>query len=235
MTEEEKIRYARMTAIAEIGTEGMERLRSSRVFIVGSGALGSPVAMYLAGSGVGTVGFADFDTIDISNLHRQLFYETGQAGRKKAEVLKERIVRLNPECKVNALETLITEKNAPEIFSEYDFIIDATDNPSSKFLIEKTCVSLGKPYTTGGVSEFHGQVISWEPGHIPLSELLSAPSDPSAMPCMINGVAGPAAGLIAAIEASEAIKHLAGIGEMLYDKLFTIDLLTMETHLFRIC
>ena len=235
MTEDEKIRYARLTAIKEIGTEGIRKLRQAKAFVVGCGALGSPVAMYLAGNGIGSIGIADFDTIDISNLHRQLFYETGQTGLKKVEILKDRIERLNPGCRVNAVETLITEKNATDIFAGYDFIIDATDNPSSKFLIEKTCISLGIPYTTGGVSEFHGQVISWAPGHVPLSELLSAPLDPSAMPCQINGVAGPTAGIIAAIEASEAIKHLAGIGEMLYDKLFTIDLLSMETHLFRIC
>ncbi len=232
MTEEEKIRYARMIALPEVGSKGMESLMDSHVFITGCGALGSVVAMYLAGAGIGKITIADFDTIDISNLQRQLFYATSDAGRPKVRILAERLSALNPTCDIECIDSVVTEASAPALFSQCDFIIDATDNPISKFMTDKTCHELGKPYCIGGVAGFTGQVMSWSPGHARYSDIFFPDGiDSGLMPCSVGGVAGPAAGVIACCQASETIKHLTDSGEMLYDKIFLIDMLTMQTRL----
>lgn len=235
MTEEEKIRYARMIAIPEIGIKGVETLKKSHVFITGCGALGSVVAMYLAGAGVGKITIADFDTIDISNLQRQLFYATSDTGKSKARILAQRLSALNPECTIECIDSIITEASASTLFSQCDFIIDATDNPASKFVTDKICHELGKPCCIGGVAGFTGQVMSWSPGHVSYSDIFYPEGVESGFtPCSIGGVLGPAAGVIACCQASETIKHLAGIGEMLFDKVFFIDLLTMQTRLIEV-
>lgn len=235
LSEEENIRYGRILSISRIGEEGMRKLRHGRVMVVGCGALGSVAAMYLAGSGVGKIGIADFDTIDISNLQRQLFYEEKIVGSPKAEALAERINSLNSGVSLEIYKCLINEDKARSIFNEYDFIIDATDNPSSKFMTDKVCRELGKPYCIGGVREGEGQVMSWHVGSAPYSEVFSSPVCTGGFtPCSICGVLGPAAGVVASIQASEAIKHLTGAGEMLYDKIFTIDLFSMSSSLLRL-
>lgn len=231
MNQEELIRYSRMIAIPEIGREGMEKLRETKVMIVGCGALGSVCAMYLAGAGVGEITIADFDTIDISNLQRQLFFESAQAGESKAAVLAERIKALNPDITIKCLQEMITSEKAMTLFADKDFIIDATDNPSSKTMTDGVCQKLGIPYCIGGVSGFKGQAMSWQPGCAAYTDIFSPQTVCSGFtPCSLGGVLGPAAGVVACIQASEAIKHLTGVGEMLYNKIFMIDLLTMESH-----
>lgn len=231
MNQEELIRYSRMIAIPEIGREGMEKLRKSKIMIIGCGALGSICAMYLAGAGVGEITIADFDTIDTSNLQRQLFFETSQSGKSKALTLAHRINVLNPECKVTCLQEMITADKAKDLFDGKDFIIDATDNPSSKNMTDTVCQALALPYSIGGVAGFKGQVMSWQPGCAGYSDIFSPQSvDGGFTPCSLGGVLGPAAGTIACIQASETIKHLTGAGEMLYNKIFMIDLLTMESQ-----
>lgn len=228
----ERNRYARLTAIEEIGEGGMQKLQNASVMVVGCGALGSLCAMYLAGSGVKRIGIADFDTIDLSNLQRQLFFEESQAGEPKIDVLEKRMRALNSSTEITSYKFLITEKLASSIFPIYDFIIDATDNPASKMMVDKVCREIGKPYCIGGVRGFEGQVMSWQPGTTPYNEIFAEVSCQSGyMPCSIGGVLGPAAGVVASIEASEAIKHLAGTGGMLYNKIFTINLLTMQSNL----
>lgn len=235
MDQEEKIRYARMIAIPEIGAEGVDRLRDSHVFITGCGALGSICAMYLAGAGVGRLSIADFDTIDISNLQRQLFYTSSEVGKAKGATLASRIKSLNPDCHVICHESMMTRQTAAELYADCDFIIDATDNPHSKHMTDAVCHMLGKPYVIGGVSEFRGQVMSWAPGHVGYSDIFNPEEAESGMlPCSIAGVLGPAAGVVACCQASETIKHLSGSGEMLYDKIFTIDLLTMQSSLIEV-
>ena len=235
MNQEELIRYSRMIAIPEIGREGVEKLQNSKVMIVGCGALGSICAMYLAGAGVGEITIADFDTIDISNLQRQLFFESAQAGKSKAEALVERMRALNPMCNVICLKEMITSDSAKNLFADKDFIIDATDNPSSKTMTDEVCRKLGVPYSIGGVAGFKGQVMSWNPGCAGYSDIFSPESVNSGFtPCSLGGVLGPSAGIIACIQSSEAIKHLTGAGEMLYNKIFMIDLLSMESHTFSI-
>lgn len=233
MNQEDNIRYARMLALPQIGEEGMSRLREGCVALLGCGALGSVCGMYLAGAGVGSIRIADFDTIDVSNLQRQLFYTTQEVGKGKSETLAQRMRDLNPGCEVECFDRLITEKSAIDYFSGCDFVIDATDNSSSKFMTDKICHELGVPYCIGGVAGFTGQVMSWIKGHVRYSEIFT-PAENSCgglTPCSSSGVLGPAAGVVACVQSAEAIKHLTGAGEMLYDKLFIIDLLTMKSSL----
>lgn len=226
MTSEEKRRYSRQISVEEIGESGQLRLLSSKVAIVGCGALGSMVAMQLAAAGVGTIVIADFDTIDISNLQRQFFFTTDEAGSYKADVLAVRMSAINPECKVEIVKRMIDRKLAYEIFRSCDFVIDATDNPASKMMIEEVCDSLGKYCCVAGVSGFHGQVMTIRPGALKFGEVFSQDAESEFLPCSISGVVGPAAALCASIQASETIKFLTSSGQTLEDRLLTFDLLS---------
>ncbi len=191
--------------------------------------------MYLAGAGIGTIKIVDYDTIDISNLQRQLFYDSSQLGQSKVVTLNTRLRQINPDCEIIAEEKIITEKNVRGFFGESDFIVDATDNPDSKFLTDRICHEMGIGYCIGGVAGFRGQVMSWRPGAIRYSDIFSREEvSGSLTPCSIAGVLGPAAGVVASCQASETIKHLSGCGEMLYNKLFTIDLLDMSVNTLEI-
>lgn len=220
-----------MLAIPEIGKSGMEKLRQAHVFITGCGALGSLTAMYLAGAGIGKISIADFDTIDISNLQRQLFYATTDVGKSKAETLAEKLISLNPDCEIKYIKKMMTPSSAKIAYADCSFIIDATDNPSSKFMTDSVCHELEIPYCIGGVAGFSGQVMIWSPGHAGYNDIFHPQGVESGFtPCSLGGVLGPAAGVIACCQASETIKHLTGSGEMLFDRIFTIDLLTMQSH-----
>ncbi|MCH5222580.1 MAG: HesA/MoeB/ThiF family protein [Muribaculaceae bacterium] len=219
-----KLRYSRQIAIPEIGKLGQERLRKSRVIIIGCGALGSMVAIQLAGAGVGHLAIADFDNIDISNLQRQFFYQTEEAGLPKVEILKKRILALNPEVEVKVINKLVTSKLAAEEFPHYDFIVDATDNPDSKGMVDKMAQMHEKPCCIGGIREFAGQVITLLPGDTRFDEIFGKASGDSFLPCSLSGVIGPAAAFCASVQANEVIKFLTGSGELLTGKLFLFDL-----------
>lgn len=224
-----------MISLPEIGLKGLELLQKSKVLVIGAGALGSTCAMYLAGAGIGELTVADFDTIDISNLPRQLFYETNQCGGLKAETLVKRMQALNNGCKSIALTEMITSRNGMELFKGFDFVVDATDNPASKFNTDKICKILGSYYCIGGVAGFRGQVMSGGPGYIAYSDIFSPDGVCSGVaPCSVSGVIGPAAGVVACIQASETIKHLTGAGAILFNKLFSIDLLSMSSSLISV-
>lgn len=228
------IRYSRLAMLSEIGDEGMARLRSGKILLVGCGALGSLSAMYLAASGIGKIGIADFDTIDLSNLQRQIFFDEASLGKSKAFTLKERMLGLNSEIKVEVYNGIINERSASEIFPDYDFVIDGSDNPSTKNLTAFVCETLSIPYCIGGVREYSGQVMSWAPGHRTYSDLFGdVPKCSGFTPCSLSGVLGPAAGVVASVQASEAIKHLSGAGQMLYDKLFVFNLAAPSADIFR--
>lgn len=227
------LRYSRLTAIPEIGEEGIEKLRKGKVMIVGCGALGSVCAMYLAASGVGTLGIADFDTIDISNLQRQVFFSEKMLGQEKAGNIKSRIEALNSDVEVKLYPFMVTRGKASEIFKDYDFIIDGSDNQSTKIMTATVCTELGVPYCIGGVEGFRGQAMSWKPGSIGYADIFGENSTSCGMtPCSVKGVLGPCAGIIACVEAAEAIKYLSGAGDPLFDKLFTVDLLQPEARVW---
>ena len=230
MTVEEKRRYSRQISVEEIGESGQARLLSSKVAIVGCGALGSMVAMQLSAAGIGTIAIADFDTIDISNLQRQFFFTSEEAGKLKAEVLKKRLTDINPGCNVESLTRLVNKEVARQLFQDCDFVIDATDNPSSKVMVEEICRELGKTCCIGGVSGFHGQVMTVMPGGVTFGDVFCEDVEADFLPCSIGGVVGPAAAVCASIQSLEAIKHIVGITDTLADKILTFDLLANQFH-----
>ena len=233
MRMKEDLRYSRITMLEGIGETGLEKLKSGKILVVGCGALGSLCAMYLAATGVGHIGIADFDTIDISNLQRQLFFEENQLGELKSEVLANRIKALNSNIEISVYPEMIRAKKAKEIFPGYDFIIDGSDNPSTKNLTATVCEAMKIAYCIGGVKEYSGQIMSWSEGHRGYSELFGdVPQCSGYTPCSLAGVLGPAAGVAASVQAAEAIKFLSGAGEMLYDRIFTFDLYNNQTRIF---
>lgn len=218
-------RYKRQMAVEGIGKEGQERLMRGSVMVIGCGALGSLAAMYLAGSGVGRIGIADFDTVDVSNLQRQLFFSEAESGKKKCSLLAERMRSLNSEITVEEHHLFLTPKVGKEILCDYDFIIDATDNPASKIMTDRLCEEIGKPCCIGGVEGFRGQLLTILPGDERYREIFAdIPEDPGLTPCAIAGVMGPAAGVIASLEAMEAIKYLSGCGKLCRNRILDIDL-----------
>ena len=231
MNTEQKIRYARQIAISEIGKKGQEKLLNAKILIIGCGALGSMVAMQLAGAGVGCLGLADFDNIDISNLQRQFFFKTSDTGFPKAQKIAIAINELNPEIKVNVFSEMITSKKADILFREYDFIIDATDNPDSKRMTGNISKKVGKSCCIGGVRDFQGQVMTFLPDDPRFEDYFGNVSDNSFLPCSLGGVIGSTAALCASIQASETIKYLTSAGDLLSGKLLLFNLLTNSFRL----
>lgn len=212
MEKESKIRYSVNLNLRGIGEEGQKRLFSSTLLIIGAGALGATAGMYAAASGIGNIIIVDFDTVDVSNLQRQVFYKTSDAGKKKGMLLAKSIRDLNPDCNVNFIDGFYNERNAVEITEKSDFIIDAADNPSATYLIEKTAGLLNIGYVTAGVGGYRAQIFTHLPGQLHFSDVVTPVDDTLDMlPCSIEGVFGPLTGLVASMEASEAVKYLAGM------------------------
>lgn len=217
-------RYKRNIKV--IGEDGQHQLASSSVFIIGCGALGGQLAMLLAGAGIGKIGIADFDTVDLSNLQRQLFFEESQAGLSKASIIAERLRRLNSEVTVESHNELIHSSNADRILRPYDIIADATDNPATKYFVDKTALSLGKTCCIGGVAAWRGQVVLLSSGEngMRYKDIFPAPeNDPAMLPCEIEGVMGPTASTVSSIQASEIINALIH-PEGIRSKLISLDL-----------
>lgn len=229
-------RYARMQSLEGIGEEGIRKIRSAKVLVVGCGALGSLAAMYLAAAGVGEIIISDFDTIDISNLQRQLFYCESELGYSKVDTLSEKLKALNSDVNVIKIAKLITKHNAPEIFKDYDFVIDGSDNQSTKLTTASVCESLGIPYCIGGVESYRGQVMSWMPGAVTYSDIFgnTNPQCSGVLPCTVIGVLGPVAGVVASVQAAEAIKYASGNTNLLLNKIFTFDLNNLTSQIMKI-
>lgn len=223
LTEEQRRRYARNMSVPEIGEEGQARLLGSSVFILGCGALGSIVASYLVGAGVGRIILADYDTIDITNLQRQIQYSESDAGQSKVKKLSCRLSELNSHVKIESVEKLITSRLAKELFAECDFIIDASDNPDTKYMVDSVCAELHKPYSIAGVLGLNGQVMTHIVGSARYSDFFSPTSADGFTPCSIGGIVGPVAGMIASVQALEAIKYLTGAGTLLINRLLVFN------------
>lgn len=229
-TNKQSERYSRHIVLKEIGEEGQKKLLDSKVFIAGAGGLGSPAALYLAAAGVGTIGIADSDDVELSNLQRQIIHTTNDIGRAKAESAKETLSLINTDIKVNTYRTLIDSGNIMEMIADYDFIIDATDNFPAKFLINDACVMAGKPFSHAGVIRFQGQLMTYVPKEGPCYRcIFKNPPPKDAVPnCRQAGVVGAMCGVIGSLQAMEAIKYITGQGELLTGKLLTCDALKME-------
>ena len=228
-TEEEFQRYSRHILLQDVGVEGQEKIRSGKVLVVGAGGLGSPIALYLAAAGVGTIGIVDGDVVDLSNLQRQIIHFTPDVGRPKVESAKEKIEQLNPNVKVITHKEFLMADNALDIVKDYDFVVDATDNFPVKFLINDACVMAGKPFSHGGILRFEGQTFTHLPGTTCYRCLFPAPPPANAVPTSSQaGVLGAIAGMLGTIQAAEVLKYLTGVGELLTDRLLSFNARTMD-------
>jgi molybdopterin/thiamine biosynthesis adenylyltransferase len=227
LTERQVERYSRQIILRQVGGEGQRKLLACRVLIVGAGGLGSPAAMYLAAAGVGTVGIADADKVDTTNLQRQVIHFTADVGRRKVESAKEKIQAINPDVAVITHDRKVTAANAGGIVGEYDFVIDGTDNFAAKFLINDACYFRKVPFSHAGILRFEGQLITVLPGETACYRcIFRSPPPAGAVPsCSQAGVLGTLAAVIGALQATEAIKYILGIGELLTNTLLTYDAL----------
>jgi adenylyltransferase/sulfurtransferase len=230
LTPSERARYARHLILPEVGEAGQEKLKAGSVLIIGAGGLGSPVALYLAAAGVGRIGLVDFDAVDASNLHRQVLYGTSDVGTPKLTAARERLVDLNPEIAIETHDAALTSDNALAILGAYDVIVDGTDNFATRYLVNDACVLLGKPNVYGSIFRFEGQASVFDARIGPCYRCLyPEPPPPHLVPsCAEGGVLGVLPGVVGTIQATEAIKLLAGIGDTLVGRLLLFDALRMS-------
>jgi adenylyltransferase/sulfurtransferase len=222
-------RYSRHLSLKEIGPAGQERLRASRVLIVGAGGLGSPAALYLAAAGIGTLGLLDFDRVDASNLQRQVLFDNASIGAEKALRARDRLSALNPELHVVAHQAELRAANVEANFAGYDLIIDGSDRIATHYLINDACVLYRKSLVTAAIYRFEGQIMSYVPDRGPCYRCLYPKIDDSATPsCADVGVLGVLPGVLGTLQATEAIKLVLGIGDPLLGRLLTYDALELR-------
>jgi molybdopterin/thiamine biosynthesis adenylyltransferase/rhodanese-related sulfurtransferase len=223
-------RYARHLILPDVGLDGQQRLKSARVLVVGAGGLGSPVALYLAAAGVGTLGLVDFDDVDVSNLQRQILHGTNDVGRSKLESARARLQDVNPHVRVETHDTRLTSANALDIIGGYDIVVDGTDNFATRYLTNDACVLLGKPNVYGSIFRYEGQASVFGVKDGPCYRcLFPEPPPPGSVPsCAEGGVLGVLPGIVGTIQATETIKLILGIGETLAGRLLLIDALSMQ-------
>lgn len=218
-------RYERQLILPEIGEKGQERLAAARVLIVGVGGLGSPIAIYLAGAGVGTIGMVDDDVVSISNLQRQVLYEEAQVGMPKVLCARQRLQALNSEITVLVYNERLNAANARELFSQYDIVVDGTDNFPTRYIISDVCAELGKPYVYGAICGLEGQVAVLCKGKATYRTLFPDVE----MPQQGKQVVGVTPAIVGSVEASQVLQLVCGYGEPLVDRIWTIDLRTMQS------
>ncbi|MHB8887464.1 MAG: molybdopterin-synthase adenylyltransferase MoeB [Acidobacteriaceae bacterium] len=230
LSNDEIARYSRHLILPEVGMEGQQKLKAARVLCVGTGGLGSPLALYLAAAGIGTLGLVDFDVVDSSNLQRQIIHSTKDVGRPKIDSAAEKLKALNPHMNIIKFETMLHSSNALEIMKDFDIIADGTDNFQTRYLVNDACVILGKPNAYGSIFRFEGQASVFATEDGPCYRcLFPEPPPPGLVPsCAEGGVLGILPGLVGVIQASEVIKLILGIGEPLIGKLLLVDTLGMN-------
>lgn len=207
------LRYNRQVILPEIGDEGQEKLKKAKVLVIGAGGLGCPILQYIATAGVGTIGIVDFDKIEIHNLHRQILYTEDQIGLPKALTAKETVKKLNPLITVQAFEEKLTVENASRIIDDFDIVVDGSDNFSTRYLVNDTCVTLGKSLVYGSILGFEGQLAVFNhQGSKNLRDLFPEPPNPKDVPnCSVNGVLGTLPGMIGTMMAHETLKLIIGL------------------------
>ena len=240
-SKEELARYNRHIIIPEFGLEAQQKLKASKVLVIGSGGLGSPVLLYLAAAGVGTIGIVDFDVVDDSNLQRQVLFGINEIGKPKVEAAKRRLESLNPHVKFNIYNTHLNSQNALDIIKDYDVIVDGTDNFPTRYLVNDASVLLNKPNVYASIFQFEGQVSVFNytdkngetgPNY---RDLYPVPPPPGLVPsCAEGGVLGVLPGIIGSLQALEVIKIITGVGETLSGRFFIFDALNFETRTFNI-
>jgi sulfur-carrier protein adenylyltransferase/sulfurtransferase len=230
LSRDELVRYSRHLLLPEVGVGGQKRLRRAKVLVVGAGGLGAPTSLYLAAAGVGEIGLVDFDTVDASNLQRQILYSTSDVGRPKLAAARARLEGLNPGVRVVAHEARLTSANALDVLRPYDVVVDGTDNFPTRYLVNDAAVLLGKPNVYGSIYRFEGQASVFDARHGPCYRCLySEPPPPELVPsCSEAGVLGVLPGLIGLIQATETVKLLLGTGDSLVGRLLLYDALAMR-------
>jgi molybdopterin/thiamine biosynthesis adenylyltransferase len=231
LTERELQRYDRQMMIYGFGEEGQEKLKKARVFIAGAGGLGSPVAIYLAVAGVGTIRIADHDTVELSNLNRQILHQDENIGEEKAGSASKKLKKLNPDVKIETIAKTITESNAAQLVGDADLIVDAMDNLPTRYLLNKTAIEKRIPFFHGAVYGFEGRAMTVIPGK---SACLNCLYHGAAAPKEKFPVIGVTPAVIGCIQATEVIKYITGLGELLTNKLLNYDALNMKFNEFKI-
>jgi adenylyltransferase/sulfurtransferase len=236
LSKEELARYSRHIIIPEFNLEGQKKLKAAKVLVIGTGGLGSPMLLYLAAAGVGTIGIVDFDVVDDSNLQRQVLFSVKDLGRPKVEAAKERITSLNPHINVITYNERLTSENALQILDGYDVVADGTDNFPTRYLVNDACVMKGIPNVYASIFRFDGQVSVFNyQGGANYRDLYPEPPPPGLVPsCAEGGVLGVLPGIIGSLQANEVIKVITGIGETLSGRLFAFDALNFSTKIFKV-
>ncbi|MCD8081092.1 MAG: HesA/MoeB/ThiF family protein [Bacteroides sp.] len=226
-------RYDRQLILPEIGSAGQERLRNARVLLVGAGGLGSPVALYLTGAGIGTLGLVDDDKVSITNLQRQILYTEAETGQSKVGCAARRLRALNSEVNIRTHNERFTAENALNLLSDYDLVVDGCDNFATRYLIQDTASALDKPYVYGAIRAFEGQVsvFNYPDSRYSYRDLFPDEEEMIGMPPPPKGVMGITPGIVGCVEATEVIKIICGFGEVLSGKLWTIDLRSMQSNI----
>ena len=231
LTQEQAQRYSRQIMLREIGETGQHNLACAKVLIVGAGGLGSPAAMYLAAAGIGRIGIADPDVVDLSNLQRQILHTTNDIGKAKVDSAKSTMQSINPDVEIKTYHEKIDSDTIRDILSDYDFVLDATDNFASKYLINDACVLADKPFTYAGLLRFEGQLMTVLPHRTPCYRCVFPTQPPRSAK---TGVVGATAGVIGSLQALEAIKYITGAGELMTGRLLIFDALTAEFHTLKL-
>ena len=236
LTSDEVKRYSRHLIMPEVGLEGQRRLKAARVLCIGVGGLGSPAAIYLTAAGVGTIGLVDFDTVDFSNLQRQILFGTADIGRPKLAAAVDRLTALNPDVRIIRHDAALTAANALDIIKDYDIVVDGADNFPTRYLVNDACVLLRKPNAYGSIFRFDGQIsVFAAPGGPCYRCLYPEPPPPGLVPsCAEGGVLGVLPGIVGTIQATEAIKLITGAGRTLAGRLLLLDALTMEVRVLNL-
>ena len=229
-------RYSRHLLLPEVGVAGQKRLRAAKVLVVGAGGLGSPTALYLAAAGVGQIGLVDFDSVDLSNLQRQILYSTADVGRPKLRAAQERLEGLNPGVRVVAHGERLTSVNARDVLGPYDIVVDGTDNFPTRYLVNDACVLMGKPNVYGSIYRFEGQLSVFDARHGPCYRCLyPEPPPPELVPsCAEAGVLGVLPGAVGLLQATETVKLILGVGEPMIGRLLLYDALSMRFRELRL-
>ncbi len=231
----ERARYQRHLSLQEIGAAGQEKLKAARVVIVGAGGLGSPAALYLAAAGCGTLGLVDFDRVDVSNLQRQVLFDTAALEQMKAEAGRARLAALNPEIRVVSHALELKAANVRALLADYDLVVDGSDRLSTRYLVNDACVLLGRPLVSAAIHRFEGQVMTYVPGRGPCYRcLFPQASDGMVANCAEAGVLGVLPGVLGTLQATEAIKLITGVGTPLTGRLLTYDALELRFNEFRV-
>ena len=229
-------RYARHIVLREVGGTGQAKIGAAKVLVIGAGGLGSPVILYLAAAGVGTIGIADFDAVSLSNLQRQIAHRTADIGRLKTDSARDNALALNPHVTINLVKEKLTPANAAAVIAPYDIVADGTDNFDTRLLIADTCYAEKKTVVSAAVAEFSGQLATFKPGGKPCYRcfLPEAPPQGAVRPCTEAGVLGAAAGVMGTLQALEILKEITGAGDSLAGHLLRFDALTTRFHKARL-